>query len=184
MANRNAPFGAAPVGRLGAAGFNGTFSSFLIPSTDNTALYVGDFVKHTATGGTTKFRQTLPIVTRAGVGDTLLGFIIGFAPDSDYLNQIYRTASTERIAYVCNDRDATFEIQTNGTALVTNFNSNADIVLGTPSTVFGTSGTQLDQATVTADSAQIRILGIIQTPDNEIGLYAKLLCKMNEYYLG
>lgn len=181
MANRDSVFGARLVGHLYGGCYNARVRPYVVLSTDDTALYVGDFVKVTGTGGTSDYDQVLPVVTQAEAEDVLVGVVVGFGANSSYLNQIYRTASTLRTVYVCDDPYAIFEIQTSGTAAVTDFEANADIVVGTPNTEFGTSGMELDQTTVSPSSGQLRILGLAQRPDNEIGLHAKLVCMINEH---
>lgn len=181
MANKNAPSGAKLIGHLYGSTYNARVRPYLVPATDSIALYVGDFIKMTGSGGITKEGLTLPSVTQAEAEDTLTGVIVGFTADPAYLSQIYRSASTERTAFVCDDPYAVFEIQTNGVATFGDFGSNADIVLGTPNPSFGTSGTQLDQSSVTPSAAQIRIMGLSQRIDNEIGQYAKFICMINEH---
>lgn len=181
MANRDAISGARLHGHLQGGSFNARIRPYVVLATDGTALYVGDFVKLTGTGGTSDYDQTLPGVTQAAATETLVGFVVGFAPNSSYLNQIYRTASTLRTVFVCDDPYALFEIQTSGTAAVTDLGANADIVVGTPSTVFGTSGMELDQSSVTTSTAQLRIYALEQRPDNVMGLNAKLTCFINEH---
>lgn len=186
MANRDAVFGARLVGHIYGAGFNARITPYVIPATDATALFPGDFVKLTGTGATSDYDQSLPVVTQAqgteGTPDTkLLGAVIGFGANSDYLNQVYRTASTLRTVFVCDDPNAIYEIQTDGTGAITDYGANADFVIGTPSTVFGTSGVELDETTVTAATAQLRILGLVQRADNEIGLNAKYRVMINEH---
>jgi len=184
MPNRNSIFGARLVGHLYGSPYSARVRSYIVPASDGTALYFGDFVKLTGTGATNKVGQTYPTITAADADEVLLGVIVGFTPNSDDLNQIYRKADTERTVFVCDDPNAIFEIQTNGIGQVTDFGANADIILGIPSIEFGTSGTQLDQSTVTSTSAQLRILGISQRIDNEIGsanAYVKFLCMINEH---
>jgi hypothetical protein len=181
MANRNAIFGARLVGHLYGSSYNARVRSYIVPSSDADALYLGDFVTMAGSGETNDIGQTYPTVEKTAAGQVITGVIVGFVADSDNLNQIYRSASTERTVFVCDDPYAIFEIQTDGTAIAGDFGSNADIVLGTPSDEFGTSGTQLDQTTVTAATAQLRILGLSQRVDNELGQYAKFLCMVNEH---
>jgi len=181
MANRNAIFGARLIGTLGSGNYNATVNSYIVPASDTTALGIGDFVKITGDGATNVYGQTFPTAIKAGVGEVLLGVIVSFLVDSNDLNHIYRAASTERTMLVCDDPTAIFEIQTNGVAIAGDFASNADIALGTLNTIFGTSGTQLDEASITAATAQLRILGLSQRIDNELGQYAKFKCMINEH---
>ncbi len=183
MANRDAIFGARLKGHNQSSGYNIRVTPYIVPASDGTALFVGDFVKSTGTGDVNELGQTLPTVIQAGVGDALRGVVVGFLPESDNLNIIYRQASTERTVLVCDDPYAIFEIQTNGVGAITDFAANADITIGTPNTIFGTSGMELDEATVTSATEQLRILGLSQRLDNEIGQWAKFDCMINEHEL-
>ena len=110
----------------------------------------------------------------------ITGFVVGFVPTGDYQNQIYRTASTERLVQVCVDPYALFEIVASGTTGATDIGNNADFVVGTPSTIFGTSGIQLDVGTIaTTASLPLRIVGIVPDINNEVGDYTRLVCMMN-----
>lgn len=182
MTNRDSVFGARLVGHLYGGVYNARIRPYVVPATDAVALFVGDCVKLTGTGATNELGQALPIVAQAAAEEVLVGVVVGFMPHSSYLGQIYRTASTLRTVYVCDDPYAIFEIQTNGVGAVTDFGSNADIVVGAGNTIYGTSGMELDEASVTAATAQLRILGLSQRPDNELGQDAKFICMINEHY--
>lgn len=182
MANANSIFGARLIGHRKGSPYNARVRSYIVPATDSVAMFLGDFVSMVGTGATNVTGQTYPTVEKSAVGQVLLGVIVGFVADPETtINKIYRVANTERTVFVCDDEDAMFEIQTNGTAIAGDLGSNADIVLGAGDTVFGTSGTQLDEGTITAATAQLRIIGLSQRVDNELGQYAKFVCYMNEH---
>lgn len=188
MANRDSVFGARLTGTKNGSPYIAKITQYVVPATDAVAIYVGDFVKLTGEGADNEIGESLPVVAQAegteGTPDTkLLGVVVGFAPNSSYLNQVYRTASTLRTVYVCDDPYAEFEIQASSDAAITgaDYGANADFVVGTASTVFGTSGIELDQTSITSSTAQLRILGLVKRPDNELGLHAKLRCMINEH---
>lgn len=155
--------GAKLVGRLG--GGNANVKTYFVPSTDSTALYVGDFVSSAATGAMDTNSQ-VAVVTRATAGHSLVGVIVGFEPDPSlpYTGK-YRAASTARYVQVCNDPDAIYEIQEDADGGAVSAQAiaemqNADIIVAAGSTVTGTSGTMLDSNTAAATSAQLKILGV------------------------
>jgi len=180
MANQDTVFGARACGNLMSSNYNGKVTAYTVLATDATAMFVGDFVKCTGIAGVGQDGKTRPVVTQAAATDTLCGFVVGFQVDSDYLNQIYRTASTLRTVYVCSDPYATFEIQASGTLAVEDIGLNAEIVVGSGSTGTGLSGMEVDLSTKNTTSQQLRILGLSQREDNDFGADAKVICMINE----
>lgn len=181
MANTSAIFGARLVGHLQGSPYNARIRSYVVASGDATALFLGDFVKGTGSSVANELGYMLPIVTQAAATDVLTGVVVGFAPNPNDLTKVYRPASTLRTVYVCDDPYAIFEIQSNAATDGSEFMANADIVVGAGNTIFATSGMQLDYSSVGTASGQLRILGMPQRPDNEVGLYCKLLCMINEH---
>jgi hypothetical protein len=110
-----------------------------------------------------------------------VGFVVGFEANSSYLNQIYRTASTLRGVYVADDPYVTFEIQAAATLVTGDLQLLADITVSAGSSVTGVSGTELDLATKTTSSGQLRILALSPREDNDFGQYAKVICMINEH---
>jgi len=182
MANVSRVCGARPVKHLSGSPYNGQQNLYYVPASDGTAMFIGDFVK---SGGTAD-ANGIPSAIQAAAGDALRGVITGFLPDTaDSL--IYRAASTLRYFFVCDDPDAIFEIQEDAvgapTALV-DVGENADITVAAGSTATGTSGMQLDSSDHKTATAQLRILGFVQSPTNEPGVAnAKLLVRINEHEL-
>jgi len=180
MANVDSIFGARYLGTLGGGGEPKT-RTFLIPATDNTAVFMGDFVTHQGTSAVWSVDGALyPVVAQSAASDRPVGFVSAVRPSRDYENQIYRSASTERLVDVIVDPYALFEIQTSGTFAVGNVGANADFTVGAGSTVTGLSGMELDQTTVaTTDTLPLNIVGMVPRADNEVGANAKLICMLN-----
>ena len=182
MANADSIFGCRWIGHLYGASMSGSVRPYTVPATDATALYVGDIVKTNGTSSADKQGVIRPEAIQAAAGDTPVGFVVGFNADPSYLNQIYRTASTLRTIYVCDDPYAIFEIQSDTSAALAagDIGLNADAVVGTASTVTGLSGMELDHSTVaTTNTLVLRILGLSPRADNELGINAKALCMFN-----
>jgi len=143
---------------------------------------MGDFVK---SGGTTD-ANGVPTIAQAAAGDALRGVVVGIVPDTAD-STIYRVASTARYLLVADDPDLIFEIQEDAvgaaTALV-DIGENADITVAAGNTSTGTSGMQLDSSDHKTATAQLRMLGFVQSPTNEPGVAnAKLLVRINEHEL-
>ncbi len=181
MANVDAPKGLRPVKHLDGSPYTGAVNRYYVPASDGTALFIGDAVKSAGSADA----NGVASVTRAAAGDTLRGVIVGVEPvTADSL--IYRAASTERYVYVADAPDLIFEIQDDsdgGALAATNVGQNADIIVGSGSTVTGLSGMELDSSTASASTAQLRILGFVQDPLNEVAANARFLVMINEHEL-
>lgn len=174
MANIDAPFGLKPVRSFAGKVCNATVRKYYIPASDNNAMFIGDAVTKTTTAnsavvksGTTEHAiGTLMTVAKTTVGDgnAITGVIVGFEPDPDNRSRVHRVASTERVALVCDDPDALFEIQADGTLAVTAVGLNAVLIAThAGSAVTGLSGLELDTTSDVPDadaSNQLTIVGI------------------------
>jgi len=181
MANTNAPFGARFIKSLQPNCLTGGINTYTVPATDSTAIFLGDFVTHQGTSAIGANGQYLPVIAQSAAADKVTGIVIGFNPDRDYESQVYRTASTLRDVLVLDDPYAKFELQaSNGTFAVTMVGQNMDIAVAAGSTVTGLSGMTADVGTVAGTATlPVRIVGISNRENNEIGAYTVLECIMN-----
>lgn len=180
MANVNAPFGLRWQGDLSAGLLSGAVNEYVIPSSDTNDYFIGQSVKSTGTGTS----DGVPTVQAAGEGDTMRGVIVGFKFDPTDLNVVYGQASTTRTVYVVDSPFARFDIQSDGTGVATDLGANADISTSVSgSTVSGISGIQLKESTVTASTAQLRILRKKSVVNNELGANVVYEVMINEHEL-
>lgn len=197
MANTDAPFGLRPIRHRNGASYNGAFNPYYVPAGYGTALFIGDPVVKTGTANSTevsapgagKFNVgTLPAINKATAGDgnAITGVIVGFGPDPDNLNRVYNPASTERVAYVCDDPDVVFEIQADGSIAATQVGLNAVLIYtNTGNTNTGLSGAELDTTSdvPAADASnQLTIQRVVNREDNEAGSdFTKVEVKINNH---
>ncbi|UOF81823.1 hypothetical protein [Caudoviricetes sp.] len=191
MANANTPFGLRPVRHRNGAPYNGAARRYYVPSSDGTALYLGDPVIIAGSADA----NGVASVTRATAagGSYLLGSVVGVEPAEGSQSggrdsTTYRVASTERYVWVADDPDLVFEIQEDSvgfTLSATYVGQNADLISGTGSNITGLSGFQLDSSTAaTTSTLQLRILGYSQRIGNEPGnANAKLEVSINLHTL-
>lgn len=180
MANVNSPFGLRWLGDLVSGSIAGQVNEYAIASSDSNNYFLGQLVKSTGTATSTG----IPTIEGAGEGDTIRGVIVGFKFNPTDLNKVYGVASTSRTVYVVDDPYAQFVIQADGTVAATDIGANADISTAVSgSTVTGDSGIQLKVSTITASTAQLRILRLQQVPNNELGAYSKMIVMINEHEL-
>lgn len=170
MPNINSPTGLKPVSSLGQT-YQGRVTIYAVPASDGTALFIGDPVKLTGTSSIVN-GVAYPNVIQAASGDVMVGVMTGTVADNrDSL--LYRAASTLRLIEVADDPNLIFEVQqvTGGTPLTANdVGLNANLSIGTGSTVTGFSGCTIDNSTeATTNTLDVKILGMVNRADNDIG---------------
>lgn len=194
MANADTPFGLIPIKN---APFNEIPKNYYyIPSSYATALFIGDPVIKTGTSNTVAVTSagrlfnpgSLPEINKATAGDAnkITGVIIGFLANPSDLSKNYNPASTERVAIVADNPLQEFEIQEEsaGTPLAaTSVGLNANLVFAeSGSTATGLSGAELDTTTPATDATfQLKILRLVDAPENAIGQHAKWRVKINNH---
>ena len=110
MANKNAPFGARLVGKLGSGVANGGTTEYEIASGASGNIFSGDIVKMLNTG----------TILVAGAGDEPLGIFRGCKFTNSSGDVVFSshfpdgTVSTDIVAFVEDDPNAVFEIQSAG----------------------------------------------------------------------
>lgn len=185
MANPDTPKGLVPIRYRNGAPYNGAVNPYYLPSSYNTAVFIGDAVVKTGTSNTANVTVpgggsfgigTLPVVNRATVGDAnaITGVVVGFSPDPSNLENKHNPASTERVVYVCDDPFTVFEIQADGAIPAASVGLNAVLIdTHSGSTVTGLSGTELDttsDAPAADRSNQLLIYRAVNREDNDTTL--------------
>lgn len=176
----DAAFGFRPV-RTAGGPWTGQALSAVIPATDGTATFIGDFVK---LAGSADATEKMPTIAQVAAGDRIWGCVVGFEPNYTDLTQKYRTASTKIIARVVPALPGTvFEGQADGAAAAGTIGSNVDVVVGAGNTTTGRSGMEIDISTSTTGTAQLQIVGPVQTEGEDLDTSAagsNLLVIVNE----
>jgi len=168
MANKDAPFGFRPAKMLGGAPFNNGQTSYDIASGYNTNIFTGDAVE-LHTDGT--------ITVGAAGATNLIGVFNGcFYTDSTGKPTYSKywpadTVASDAVAFVIDDPNVVFEAQEDSTNIgaswPANRGSNADLVsTHAGSTKTGRSGQELDSSSITAATAQFRIVDVVSDEYN------------------
>jgi hypothetical protein len=185
MANQDAAFGLKPVGKLGSNVNSEGTTEYSIASGASGNIFSGDPVKMANTG----------TILVAAAGDQLLGVFRGCRYTNASGEVIYSsywpngTVSSDAVAFVVDDPDALFEVQSaaTGSVVQTVVGNNADIVYTSGSTADGQSGVEIS-GTTAATSAQLRIVGISGDPENNTlgtgsqSANVNLIVKINEHF--
>ena len=198
MANEDRRFGLRPIRHRNGAPYNGAVNPFYVNASYATALFIGDPVIKVAGGsnaaqvkvpGAGSFAiGTLPEVELAPVTDAtkISGVIVSFSADPTALENKSRLASTERVAWCCDDPDVIFEIQADGAVPAASIGLNAQMIAThAGSTVTGLSGRELDTTSdvPAADASnQLLILRASNIEDNDTTLtHAKVEVLINQH---
>lgn len=170
--------GFRPVKSLNGAPYSATINTYFVPSSDATALFVGDLVK---LAGDARSPLGVPTVTRAGATDAIVGIVVGIAfegvgdtqnvPPVNNLNTpVYRAASTNAYILVADDPNLVLEAQCTGTLGTADIGLNVSPVVATGSTSTGTSAFAIDLSTkATTATLPLKLIGFPSRPDNNIG---------------
>lgn len=183
MANPDIVRGLQPVSNAYGGAYTGGARVYTTASGDGVASFVGDLVKLVGTSQVVN-GQTYADVAQAATGDVFVGVVIGVLADVA-TSLPYRAASTVRRVLVVDDPNALFEIQevSGGTPLTANdIALNANVVVGSGSTVTGYSGMELNNATeATGNTLDLKIIGLAPRENNAVGENAKWLVRLNRH---
>jgi hypothetical protein len=195
MATTAAPYGLRPINLIGGQVFAGSTRLIPVASGYSTNIFFGDIVA-IATNG------TIVKVTNVGTNADpfpagTVGVFLGCTytdPNLKYkLNNQYWPASTvasDAQAYVCDDPDALFQIQANGTVAQTALAGNFGVVQTAGSTTTGDSKIALDTTTAgTTSTIGLRLVDFVNGPFSTVGdAYTDCIVKFNfgihTYYNG
>jgi hypothetical protein len=179
MANLVAPRGFTPKRHLDGSPFNNQSQLFLIPSSDNTALFVGDVVQMGGSAGAAGLVvagvncEGIPTAIKAASGTTgqlNLGVVMGFLVDPTNLQLAYRVASTNRLALVCTDMTVVYEVQEDAVTRVYgpgDIGETKTFNLGSGNTTTGRStATLVSNYTSNAATAPFKLIGLAKRTGN------------------
>lgn len=182
MPNTNVAFGLKPVRYAGGQAYTGAVNEYFVPASDGTALFVGDPVILAGSADSTLTAPTVTRATAAGAG-RITGVVVGFRPSDSIIANGYRLASTDAYVLVADDPEILFEIQEDSIGVplaAADIGLNADLIAGNGNTFTKRSGFQLDTSTkATTATLQLRIVGLVNRADNEVGAQAKALVRIN-----
>ena len=167
MANKDASFGLKPARMMGGAPYSGGQSRYRIAANYGTSIFQGDLVKQVTGGGVERAAasSTVPVV---GVFN---GCMYTDPTTKEQIFSNYYPASTNAsdiIAFIVDDPNVVFEVQSDDTFPVADLVGNFDIIdTNSGSTTTGISGVELDLSTgATTTTLPLKAIDISQDPDN------------------
>lgn len=183
MANTDAKTGLRPVRHI-AGGQVRISGRYTVAVDYTTKIYKGDPVQVTVTTNEI-------ILAEAGNVDNI-GVFAGCSYNDSNGNVVFSkywpgvTGNTNIKAFVYEDPNIVYEIQAD-TLAITDVGALADWAAGTGSTSTGMSGAYLNVGAAGANTAttgkSLRILNLIERPDNAYGAYAKVEVMFTEHVL-
>ena len=187
MANKDAPFGLKPIGKVGQNRDAQGLSEYAIAASSS-AIYHGDPVKMADTG----YIQVASAIT-----DVLLGSLNGvFYTDSSTSKPTWANylagsnAATDIVGFVSDDPYERFEIQCNSTFATAAVFSLADIEYTAGNAANYVSKVELDRASLSLDSGQLKVIGVTKDDENNntttstvYASNANLVVTINEHFL-
>ena len=195
MANAIAPRGFVPSRYLNGAAWNGAVNMYYLPQTDANQLNVGDTVKSAAGADA----NGIPAITKITNGtDTARGVVVGIllaTPNNPSIlgtnldMTVQNAPAVKQRAYwvlVADDPNILFELQDDGLAALTatSANKNASYTVTNPTAPQQNSATVLSTASVAVTQAlPLKIVGLVQKPNNAFGVNANWLVKLNQHEL-
>jgi len=164
MANKDAAFGLRPIGKVGQNRDNQGLSEYSIKANDSTTIYFQDPVKASADG----------TIDQGAAGGNILGSLNGvFYTDPTtkkptWNNHYEQVNASDIVAFVADDPYERFEIQSNNTAASaqTDVFNNADIELTAGDSANYVSKAELNDSTLSTNSAQLKVIGVSKDPEN------------------
>lgn len=204
MPNVSRISGFRPVKHTTGAPYSGQANMYFVPSTDATALFVGDPVNlagDASVGG-------IATITKATATGQVLGVVVGFVPakldpvtgamtagSTTLDTPQFRAASTNAYVMVADSDDLLYEVEqaTGANASYTYLSADVGLNVGfstvAGNTSTGTSGATADMATKAATATlPFKIVGAVQRVDNETvsgtSTAVKLLVKLNQATFG
>ena len=185
MANVNNPYGLRALGNLSATGAQKQYA-YTINDNQAGAIFQGDLV--TLVGGyLVKFAPATHVSAIGVFNGCFYNDPTTQKPTwkNYYPGSINITTGSIQ-ASVLDDPSQLFTIQVNGTMTRAAIGNNADVTGSTTgSTVTGVSAMTLDFATqATTAALNLKIIGLYDLPNNELGANAQVVVKINEHRYG
>jgi len=185
--NKDAAFGLRPIGKVGQNRDAQGLSEYTIAASTSSAIYQNDPVKAASTGA----------IDVAAAGDALIGSLNGvFYTDSTtkkptWANHLEASnAATDIVGFVSDDPYERFEIQVNSTFATAAVFSLADIEYTAGNAANNVSKVELDRASLSLDSGQLKVIGITKDDENDnlasagvLASNANVVVTINEHFL-
>lgn len=197
MANFVAPRGFVPSRYLDGSAWNGAVNMYVVLSTEGNQINPGDAVKSAAGADA----NGIPAVTKITNGtDTMRGVVIGCliaTPNNPSLvgtnldltvQNIPASKSRNYYVLVADDPTIIFEMQDDGITtanlVAANANKNASFTVTNPTAPSQNSASVILSSSIATNQAlPLKLMGLVQKPNNAFGANATWLVRINQHEL-
>lgn len=179
MANTAAPYGLLPVKLIGGQVFAGSVRQLRIQSGYATAIFHGDLVG--LSGGYVVKDTGTTSANPIGIflGCEYVDAVSGLRHSQYFPASTAAPTGTEIFAYVCDDPDALFQVQSDEALDITDIGKNFALVQGSGSTATGKSAVALDGSTAaTTATLPVRMIDFVSPLTDT---YPDVLVKINTH---
>lgn len=179
MATTASPYGLLPVKLIGGQPFAGSTRLLPIASAYGTSIFFGDVV--TLSSGTVVKDTGTTSSTPIGVflGCEYVDAVSGLRHSQYFPAGTTAPTGTQILAYICDDPDALFQIQSAGSLTQAAIGKNGDLVQNAGSTATGKSAVAL--ATTALDTTNTRPIRVIDFVSPVTDAFPDLLVKFNTH---
>ena len=180
MANANIPQGLRPFRDGSNRMWTGGGNTYYIDTAANN-FYIGDPV--IVNGGAAADGTRTVVIATAGATNRVTGAIVGIGIGGAAVPAInggpYLPAGASGYVIVEDDPNVIYAVQTT-TLAAGDMDANCVLSAGSGGSRITGSGWYVDTGTKGTDATyQVRIVGIVQSPDNALGQYCKALVRLN-----
>jgi len=192
MANADRPRGLTPIRHMNGSPWNGAMEIYYHSTANGVAVYKGSIVQSDvglAAPSSDPLGIYACVVMATDADADVLGVAWAFGKTPQLMTRVddlaaanYCPLSTGMYIGVITDPSVVYLIQDDGTTLTAaQIGLNTDVVSNTSgSTVTGRSSGELEQGSLVATTAQLRILRVHNRPDNELGAWCDYEVVFNE----
>ena len=183
------PYGLRPINLIGGLPYAGATRQIKIASGYATNIFYGDIVAIATDGTIVKVTTTGADATPNNFPAGVVGVFLGcaftsttglkyFTPRQDWPAG---TVAADAMAYVCDDPNALFQVQANGSLAQTAMASNIAVVQNAGSSTTGVSAVTVNTATLgTSTFLPFRIVGFINSTTSQVGdAFTDVIVKFN-----
>jgi len=190
MANKDRPLGLKPVKHINGAPWNGKVNIYYKAAGLAEAMFIGTPVMSAGSADATGKYPTIKLAGQTSVRGVIVGFgnTPYLAADLTDLDLTNSPASTAHYVAVVDDPQVIFEAQEDNDSAdlaATSAGSNADLTTESGNTTTGKSTVEIDSSSEdTTSTLQVKIMRLVDRPDNALGTYSKWEIMFNQHELG
>ena len=182
MASVSSPYGFRPQGNLISAAYNQKTRQFPIASGYASNIFYGDPVNGLTTGFIAKEAGTTA-VTAPGI----LGIFLGCSyTDPNTSQKIFKqfwptgTVASDAVAYVFDDPEGVFQMQSGGPLVQADLFGNASLVQTAGSTTTGNSKISISTTVAATATFPVKVIGFVNSPFSAVGdAFTDVFVKIN-----